>query len=69
MVYLVITKNGEIVARLNLQDVDFEDMDEPRFEPIRRSTEPVSGRHDLQRRSENGANRFRKERLAKEESR
>ena len=57
------------MARLNLQDVDFEDMDEPTFEPIRRSTEPVSGKHDLQRRAENGINRFRKARVAKENAR
>lgn len=54
---------------MNLQDVDFEDMDEPTFEPIRRSTEPVNGKHDLQRRAENGINRFRKARVAKENAR
>lgn len=57
------------MARLNLQDLDFEDMDEPTFEPIRRSAEPVSGKHDLQRRAENGINRFRKARVAKENAR
>jgi hypothetical protein len=54
---------------MNLQDVDFEDMDEPTFEPIRRSAEPVNGKHDLQRRAENGINRFRKARVAKENAR
>jgi hypothetical protein len=57
------------VARLNLQELDFEDMDEPTFEPIRRSQEPVSGKHDLQRRAENGINRFRKARTLKENAR
>jgi hypothetical protein len=57
------------MARLNLQDIDFEDMDEPTFEPIRRSAEPVSGKHDLQRRAENGINRFRKARTLKENAR
>lgn len=55
--------------RLNLQDLDFDEVDDPTFEPMRRSQEPVSGKHDLQRRSENGINRFRKARKAKEESR
>lgn len=57
------------MARVNLQDIDFEDMDAPAFEPIRRSTEPVSGKHDLQRRAENGINRYRKARQAKENAR
>lgn len=57
------------MARLNLQELDFDDMDEPTFEPIRRSTEPVSGKHDLQRRAENGINRYRKARQAKENAR
>ena len=57
------------MARLNLQDLDFEDMDEPTFEPIRKSAEPVSGKHDLQRRAENGINRYRKARKEKEHGR
>lgn len=57
------------MARLNLQDVDFEDMDDPTFEPIRRSSAPVSDRHVNQRRAENGINRFRKARVAKENAR
>lgn len=48
---------------------DEDDMDEPMFEPIRRASEPVSDRHVNQRRAENGINRFRKARLAKENSR
>jgi hypothetical protein len=39
------------------------------FEPIRRNTDPVSGRHDMQRRAENGGNRYRKERKLKETGR
>jgi hypothetical protein len=54
---------------LNLQHLDFDEVDEPIFEPVRRSTEPVNGKHDLQRRAENGINRFRKARLLKEQTR
>ena len=57
------------MARLHLQDVDFDEMDEPTFEPIRRSQEPVNGKHDFQRRAENGVNRYRKARQAKEQTR
>lgn len=57
------------MARLNLQDIDFDEMDEPTFVPIRKSQDPVNGKHDLQRRSENGINRFRKERKLKEDNR
>lgn len=57
------------MSRLTLQDIDFDDMDEPTFEPIRRSTEPVNGKHDFQRRAENGVNRYRKARQEKELSR
>lgn len=59
------------MARLNLQDIDmdFDDIDIPAFEPIRRSSDPVSGKQDMQRRAENGINRFRKARVAKENAR
>jgi len=53
------------VPRINWQDVD-EDEVEPTFEPIRRSSDPVSDRHVNQRRAENGINRFRKNRQLKE---
>jgi hypothetical protein len=46
---------------------DYDEMDDlTTFEPIRKSAAPVDGHHDLQRRSENGLNRFRKQRQAKE---
>jgi hypothetical protein len=48
---------------------DFEDDETPSSEPIRRDNKPVSGRHDLQRRSENAKNRFRKLRNEKENKR
>jgi len=49
---------------------DTDEMDElPSYEPTRRDQKPVSGKHDLQRRSENGMNRFRKERANKEKNR
>lgn len=59
--------------RLNLQETDFNDEDDDAtgfasFEPIRRNTDPVSGKHDMQRRAENGINRFRKNRQAKEQA-
>jgi hypothetical protein len=57
------------MPRLNLQHLDFDEVDKPIFEPVRRSTEPVNGKHDLQRRAENGINRFRKARLLKEQTR
>ena len=37
---------------------EYEDDDTPTHEKIRKNTEPVNGRHDIQRRSENGKNRF-----------
>jgi hypothetical protein len=41
---------------------DYEDDETPSFERIRKdnnaANEPVSGRHDIQRRAENGRNRF-----------
>lgn len=42
-----------------------EDDDTPRVQRIRRNTSPVSGRHDMQRRAENGRNRIRKARREK----
>jgi hypothetical protein len=57
------------MPRINIQDFDFEDYEAPSVEPIRRSTEPVNGKHDLQRRAENGINRFRKDRQSKENNR
>ncbi len=41
-------------------DADMEDFDSPEFEPMRRDNSPVSGRHDMQRRAEDGINRGRK---------
>ena len=49
---------------------ELDEMDElPMYEPTRRDQNPVSGKHDLQRRAECGINRFRKERASKERNR
>lgn len=42
------------------EDFIWDDEDYSTFEPMRRDMNPVSGKHDLQRRSENGINRHRK---------
>ena len=54
--------------RMNLLDLDLEDMDDDtiHFEPIRKSSDPVSGKHDFQRRAECGVNRHRKVRTDKQ---
>ena len=54
------------MPRLNLAYLDLDEL--PSFEPTRRDQSPVSGKHDLQRRAENGINRFRRN-LAKDEYR
>lgn len=42
---------------MNINYEDFEDDDTPAREKIHRNREPVNGRHDMQRRAENGKNR------------
>lgn len=56
------------MPRINWLELEDDEM-EPTFEPIRRSSEPVSDRHVNQRRAENGINRFRNARKAKENAR
>lgn len=55
------------MPKIDVYDYD-EDDDFVSFEPIRKSVDPVDGHHDLQRRSENGLNRFRNARKLKERS-
>lgn len=55
------------MPKIELYD-NYEDEDFTTFEPIRKSADPVDGHHDLQRRSENGLNRFRNARKMKERS-
>jgi len=57
------------VPRINWLELNEDEQNDPTFEPIRRSSEPVSDRHVNQRRAENGINRFRKARKAKENAR
>ena len=54
------------MPRIDIRDFDFDDYEQPMVEPIRRNQDPVNGKHDLQRRAENGINRYRKARQAKE---
>ena len=57
------------MPRINWLELNEDEQNDPTFEPIRRSSEPVSDRHVNQRRAENGINRFRKARKAKENAR
>lgn len=57
------------MPRINLKELDLDFDDRPAFEPVRRSTRPVSSGHDFQRRTENARNRFRKLAKFKEKNR
>jgi len=48
------------MPRIRWQDIIDDDVDLPTFESIRTNSDPVNGKHDMQRRSENAINRFRK---------